>query len=93
MIDFLEENKIKPSDSFMKINLKECNKCHHNDIEKYIACNFFPKADMAIINNQVLPCAFKYHNYYFLFILNNEFSFLYQLNRPFIFRCVVHHCF
>ena len=79
IINFLEENKILPSDDeqnlFEQI-FKESIKCHHIDVINYIQNNYFQNKK-EYSNDTLIDC-FRYCNFMFMqFDINNENLFFY----------------
>ena len=79
IINFLEENKILPSntgqDSFEQI-FKESIKCHHIDVANYIQNNYLQN-EKEYANDTLNNCL-KYYNFMFMqFDINNENLFCY----------------
>ena len=74
IINIIEENNIKPEDSFIEI-FKEAIKCHHISIANYLDKKFIENS----LEKSVIIQALKYHNYAFIKENQIDQSFLYYL--------------
>ena len=78
--NYIESNEIEPADKTYEIELKECIKCHHNDMAKYIKDNLIDKTlkHQIEFDERILDYILKSSNYsFFPNILNKSYAFFY----------------